>query len=696
MPMARGFSVQGVEVEGFKGFASPQAIDFKGRHVFLLGPNGNGKSSIVEAIRWGLFGSAYRPNEVVKNQHYSGDCRVTVKLVRDGQLWTLRRTLNLGTGSRSEPILTDQHGIRRPIREIMPQLDSVDAGEGTHVIFAAQSAPLRRQPEDLDPFEKTVLNYVGLTHPRALLSNIEDFLEDQTNAEHELGEELTEARQSLDGQIAEEQTRRSHILNAPPWGDGPPPSVAASEQKVRRFIEEVTGNSPGGELEGLSLDALVENAEQSLDERRTQGQGSLSGEVEELAKYRGSLERLRDAQLQVVIQESTFQDTQSKLEAVYHGLTPDDLKRELADARHAATTQSIKSRIARDAIDLIGRDNAEEIQCPICSLPHDRQILESSLQGTVNNSHDTTNSVVASLESRVQDSESLEKLLKEQEARLQSMNKEVTAAVSLLNDEDKRKLTNANDTKQLIEDYSGKESEIEVRIEDQKTWSESKAAKLNRLKEETRFHKIQRRLNSLQTDKRELERVIESYNHLIAFGESVRVIKGVVASQLSEQLAREIPRVSELLSRAFSALTQHPWYDRLVIAKSTLPRLRLRVGSSQDSNGREDPTGVLNGQAESALHLVPYFAFSQADDTPTEVFLVMLDDPTRALDTEHIRILVERLKELGGSVQLIVASQETERLLKMIPDVFDKNSLAIIEPTGWSPSSGPSLKVRYE
>ena len=81
---------------------------------------------------------------------------------------------------------------------------------------------------------------------------------------------------------------------------------------------------------------------------------------------------------------------------------------------------------------------------------------------------------------------------------------------------------------------------------------------------------------------------------------------------------------------------------------------------------------MLNGQAESALNLVPYFAFSQTDDTRTEVYLVMLDDPTRALDTEHIRILVERLRELGRNVQLIVASQETERLLKMIPDVFDE------------------------
>ena len=211
--MAGGFSLQSVEIEGFKGFTSPKRIDFKGRHVFLLGRNGNGKSSIVEAIRWGLFGSAFRPNEVIKNQHYSGVCRVTIDLMRGGEPWTLRRTLNLGTGSSSDPVLTDRDGNRRFIREIMPQLDSVNAGEGAHIIFAPQSAPLRRQPEDLDPFERTVFNYLGLTHPRALLSNIEEFLVDQSVAEHQLGEELTETRKNIDNQIEGEQIRRSQILN---------------------------------------------------------------------------------------------------------------------------------------------------------------------------------------------------------------------------------------------------------------------------------------------------------------------------------------------------------------------------------------------------------------------------------------------------------------------------------------------------
>ena len=71
----------------------------------------------------------------------------------------------------------------------------------------------------------------------------------------------------------------------------------------------------------------------------------------------------------------------------------------------------------------------------------------------------------------------------------------------------------------------------------------------------------------------------------------------------------------------------------------------------------------------------------------------MLDDPTRALDTVHINILLERLEELGRNVQLIVASQETERFRETVPKVFDKEDYIIIEPTGWSPDSGPNLNV---
>lgn len=53
--MAEGFRLERILIEGFKGFTKAQEIDLKNRHVFLLGPNAKGKSSIVEPMR----GNAY-------------------------------------------------------------------------------------------------------------------------------------------------------------------------------------------------------------------------------------------------------------------------------------------------------------------------------------------------------------------------------------------------------------------------------------------------------------------------------------------------------------------------------------------------------------------------------------------------------------------------------------------------------------
>lgn len=151
--------------------------------------------------------------------------------------------------------------------------------------------------------------------------------------------------------------------------------------------------------------------------------------------------------------------------------------------------------------------------------------------------------------------------------------------------------------------------------------------------------------------------------------------------------------LSEKLSEVFVGLTQHPWWDRLTIARDTLPKLELKVASSQDSSHGEHPTGVLNGQSESALALVPYFTFSQADDAPTEVYLVMLDDPTRAFDESHTAILVERLADLGSNVQLMVASHDTARFRELLPEHFDSGSYITVEPTNWTYNDGPELVV---
>ena len=259
--MASGFRIQSVAIEGFKGFTARQEIGLEGRHAFLLGQNGNGKSSIVEAIRWGLFGSTRRPNEIVANRDYPDQCRVEITLMREGKVWRLRRTLIRGIGGGSDAELTDDQGEKHPIGNVMPQLDSTKAGEGMHIIFAPQSTPLRRQPEDLTPFERTVFNHLGLDHPRALLSELDDFVKTQEFEEKELGDKLTEACQNIDRDISQLERQRVAIVSSPPWESSQVPSTAESENKARNIIEGITRKPPDKFLLGVSLDALIDKAE---------------------------------------------------------------------------------------------------------------------------------------------------------------------------------------------------------------------------------------------------------------------------------------------------------------------------------------------------------------------------------------------------------------------------------------------------
>ncbi len=691
--MANGFSIHSVEIEGFKGFAKSTEVNFDGRHVFLLGPNGNGKSSIVEAVRWGLFGSTFRPNEMIKNRHYKGDCRVTIKLVRGGDLITLRRILNLGAGSTSEATLKDQYGKVLQRRSILPQLDSVDAGEGTHIIFAPQSAPLTKQPADIDPFERTVFNYLGLTHPRALMSNIGEFLADQTEFEEKFDDELTGIRKKLDGQIADEQDRLTRILAAPPWDGNNIPSTLESTQRVRRFVQEITGTSPDDDgLTGLHLMSLLHRAQNALDEKQKLGPGDLEKEKSELEARRRRLQNVQNIEAQVADLAPQVEELRSRVQHSLSGLTLDELREKLKDAQYQADTESIKKRIAQDTIILLERSESNDVDCPVCEIEYNRDELGSSLKGMAQS--DNTSSIVDSLTSQIEKCERLEVELRTQESELQRLNRVETYVRNNMNPEDKRRLSKDCTIDQLIEDYEKRESDFSAQIDGHGVWLRSKQAELNGLRDEGRFHQIRESLQRLESDSRQVEDIEASYDNLVQFGESVREIREASEAAFSEQFGQESPRVSDVLSRSFNALTQHPWYDRLVVLEKN-GKLELQVASTQDTQGSSDPTGVLNGQAESALSLVPYFAFSQNDDdTPTEVYLVMLDDPTRALDTEHIKILVERLRELGKNVQLIVASQETERFQDMIPQVFEQDTYIIVEPTGWSPGNSPSLNIR--
>ena len=286
--------------------------------------------------------------------------------MREGKLLNLRRTLIRGSSGGSDARLMDEQGQEHSIRDIMPQLDSVDAGEGMHIIFAPQAIPLRRQPEDLTVFEKTVLNYLGLTHPRALLSQMNSFLVELELVERDLGDQLTDVRQQLENQIDNLTNERGDILRLRPWGSGHSPSVVESENKARELIAEITGAQPGESLAGLSLGALTDNAEVALDDRYRQDQVELEDEMEAITERRNSIVELRDVLNNIEEQQSLIRDSQAQHDAILDGMPLPELRSSVNKTREELDKKDLKRRIVELTNEYLTHLQTESVSCPVC------------------------------------------------------------------------------------------------------------------------------------------------------------------------------------------------------------------------------------------------------------------------------------------------------------------------------------------
>ena len=698
--MPRGFRVRSLEIEGFKGFAKPKKLDIGDRHIFLLGSNGHGKSSIVEAIRWGLFGN--RPNDVVASRHYSGDCQVTISLVRDDKQWSLRRTLVPGTNRTRDPELTDEFGNSSLIREVIPSLDSSNIGEGMHIIFSSQSAPLQRQPANLNSFQRTVLNHLGLLRPESLRTQIGEFLKENEELVARLDDRLTQARQKIDSEIARLQQRRREFLNSPPWGNESQPTLGDSKNKARALIQEISGAPVDDSVTGVLLTALIADAAEALEQRQEQNMGELELQSNAIGLRRQKLENLRNRIGLVDSAESYSQFIRSQIESDLGNMTSEDIRKKRDAAKAAMSVAELKAQIVDATISLLELGSSEDVACPICDVEHPLPELREAVNQHKEATDDTNNKTANLLreqEALLEKAEDLESKMQEGEKALESAKQARIGALSNVDAEDKEFAEGATreDLIEKITQLQNRGDSITEQINRGKDALNNFERRLSNLRDEDRFHNLGERLTAQHGRRTNFERRVQrEFETLVAFGESARKVHEVVEECFNERMKDEIPSVSGRLSKVFVGLTRHPHYDKLVFDESHLPNLTLRVASSEDDASPTDISVVLNGQAQEALTLVPYFAFSQSDDANTEMHLFMLDDPTRAFDEEHTDILVEHLAQLGQRVQIIVASQETERFRDLLPKHFSKGSYVIVEPTNWSRAEGPELSVEYE
>ena len=397
------FRIDKVKIEGFKAFTSEQSFDFGGRHVFLFGPNGFGKTSIVEAVRWCLFGLASRPGEIVKNQFYNGPCIVQMTLNGPDGQWTMQRRLRT-SGGDSDRAIRDPSGNERNLEDVFPELSRIGPREGTHVIYAAQQPSSRRPEADITDFSYVVYRYLGLEEvPRlsdvlVALSNSWKIQEEEVSGDvDDLGDEIA-------GRLQEIEEDLSRIVADPPWGAELTPANADTRKKIDGLAldaEKLGAQCSLESLDGLSPSDKLYEIEAAVDVLLSGELGGLNKTLAErsaqLQNAESLLSRGRTADSELMTHSDVAVTTKNELESLLNSQTIDELGQELLDTEAAFQRMQLKLDVARSSLKYIAATGEGDptYTCPTCDTHVAYGQLKLQLEDVASSGDDHTQALLS-------------------------------------------------------------------------------------------------------------------------------------------------------------------------------------------------------------------------------------------------------------------------------------------------------------
>lgn len=692
------FRIGDVSIEGFKAFTKQQTFHFGGRHVFLCGPNGLGKTSIVEAIRWCLFGLASRAGDIVKNQFYPGPCIVRMTLIAPDGRWTMQRRLR-PSGGDSDQTVRDPSGSERNLEDVFPQLSRIGPKEGTHVIYAAQQPSSRRPEADISDFSYVVYRYLGLEEVPRLSNVLLELSKDWEMQENEICQEVESLGERFSQRISGVDESLSRIMSNPPWGTGLTPSNSDTRDKVDRLAKDA--EKLGAQCFNEEIKSLAPR--DKLNEVETAIRSYLSGEAEGLRQRfaeQSNQMQSADAQLESAraeidqIQEKSdhLETLKDNLKSALNGFPIEDLEKQLQAAASEFESTQLKLKIVRSSLRYLEtiEDGTAHDKCPACEGDILLDELKSQLKGSETSGDDKTTEVLEQrdeLKERISTSKRLCERIKAKETEVAQHKSDLS---ELFEEAAQTFAMSSNPSVESLEEYVEEARngclELQDALDSQSEALKRWQSRIENLRQELRFHELRslqerlQRLNDMRYDP--LHSNLKDLADLRNIADKTR---SLLNSQLKDRLDVDLPPVAQEMTDVYLRLTGSPTFDSIRIQQGEnavgAMTLDLRVSSSRGVGSWGVEQGILNGQALNAIQLVPYFVFSRYQSDPL-LDLLLLDDPTQAFDTNKINLLLKELAAAASHATLFLATHEEDRFLPVLKDFFSPRDVKAYKAVG--------------
>ena len=696
-----------LELEGFRGFAAKQVFDLAADAVIVVGANGNGKTSLFDAILWAIAGRIPRlgvaDSLLACKFSESGQIRVLLRLSRiDGSSPLAITRVFDGNATKvsvetSDGLLRGPEAEGRLIQEIWKEAAS--AASPADAVATALTRSVYLQQDLVRDFIESVSTQdrfsavselVGAGRVTDLQGELERAKRAWSLATNNRAAEL----QPLRGRFATMESRFAELKGRPM-----PVQSGLDEQAWNQWWEQmqamdlkVSGMPMASREAASAIDAAIRQldaARRSAERRRdlfdavAQDLGGLG------AKPKPDLISLR---AKVALLKQQIQETEAKISA--EQIRVAELRRLQSELKERSEQLRV---LATLALNHLGD------KCPVCDQKYDvtatRRRLKSAAAGRSN--PESSSSLPDALPELLRSRASQEKQLAAAELELRTGEhaiRDFETAERVIEKRLAELQVEPSIATERLSSLAAPRKAADERIHQltaaQRT-GEAFALRISQAGDLATFQELQR---EIETTRSKLQEEDKELAQRVATGERAQRVIEALREAASRVVSERIKEIEPLLSDIYSRIDVHPAF-RVVRFLTSVVRgrghLAAVVSDPLSQVESDSPATVLSSSQMNALAVCTFLSLNLGVSNPP-LRSAIFDDPLQSLDDINLLGLIDLLRRTKDERQLFVSTHDARfgNLLahKLRPGSSEQRTV-VIELDGWS-RAGPIVTAR--
>jgi len=714
-----------VEIEGFRGVNRALRLDFGERATLLFAPNGQGKTSVLGAIEWCIFGElAYQMkenstnDEVVNLHHPTGESIVRIVLGRGTNEVVVERRRRIGKRDTTLHVTTEAGEIvdGSSADRYLFRLLGLTFDDFYRASFLHQESVRGLLVDEPRVRNEALDRLFGLDKLRDILAAIQ--IKPVTEAIDDIRGKQARAYDKLSGasQILEVQRHR-HLQEAQAMGLVEPDltlgaglELARAAIRTLRAFEAENGIAAREIADPESVDDLervVRGIKQAIRDNRLSGVsespiGPVSGRLTQLEAEQRKLESAKTGAV-LATEEVEKHEQEHGMDGAL-GQRKADLATRREGARQAIGALETTARLLGDAMVVLRADPATTL-CPVCHQSINVSALLGSLEARTSGAGGADHGrLTADFEGATAELEGI--------GRTEQVRSSLRGAQTRALDDYERAVVDARRTlpslpvgTEAIAFIESETSAVRAQLGQANSMHQNREHELDELDQSVdKLRALQKVAKDdedsaglaarvgMQSDEGEDDALTEELSRLGSLQQSLQLVaqavQGVARSRASEAVDSSRAGTAEY----YKTLCNHPYFDRLridvqekMLAGIAKNNYMVRVFSSSD--GRDTLAGSRLSTAQmNCVALSIYLGL--AGVLAHNLGFIILDDPSQNLDSSHKSALAGVLGSLLSSVQVLVSTQDVE-LERSLRERFG-NEGVVTYRLAWVPREGTS------